>query len=1001
MVRVRWFSFLVLSALSVPAEGQTTAARFTGRHVTAVEFSPSPMLDPADLARVQTIHPGDSLNSGAVAAAIDALFATGRFENIRVEGESQGSGVLVRFVVTPRTFVGGVEIAGKIGAPPNRGEMRSFTQLNLGAPIEDIDVSNAASSIQRLLEANGMHGSTVTPETQQGKDAQQVFLTFRVKETKRERYEHPVVEGETLLSDDVLLRATGWRFPIIHIWRQVTGSRTRGGVQGLLNKYGSQNRLEAQVDLKEVEYDTATKRVRPHLAVNPGPEVLVRTQEAKVSKRVLKRYLPLYQERSVSPELLLEGKRNLEDYFQSQGYYDVEVDFRLEPATDDQQVIDYAISKGVRRKVARVNVTGNRYFDTNTLRERMFIQPAAFTVRHGRFSEAFRKKDEENIADLYRSNGFRDVTVTTATVDGSGPNAGSLTVNVSIAEGPQWVVERVEFEGFSQIRPEEIEGGLASAANQPFSEVNLAQDRNEILTYYFSHGFPAAKLDARWRPGLQPNRVVVIYTVDEGQRQYVRDLLITGTHITRPSLIQKHLTLKAGDPLSPVEQSSIQHELYNLGIFARVETAIENPDGDETHKFILYNIDESDRYRLNIGVGAQVARFGTPSSTSLASPAGTTGFSPQFSLDVSRLNFMGRGHTVSLRTMYSSIEKRAAISYLQPRFHNVEGRNITYTVLYENTLDVRTFASKREEASVQVSQIFSKSLTGLFGFSFRRVSVSDVIIPVLLVPALVQPVRLGILTANLVQDRRDNRTNPTRGMYNTLDLGFAHKYLGSQRDFVRALGRNATYYRLRRGLVLARQTQFGIIAPFSIPPDLTHAEAIPLPERFFGGGADSLRSFSYNQAGPRDTGAPVVPGGPASSPTGFPLGGNALLFNNVELRFPLIGENIQGVFFHDMGNVYGTFQHISFRYHQRDLTDFDYMTHAVGFGIRYRTPLGPIRADLAYSLNPPAFNGFSGTPQQLLQCDPSKDPASNPSFCQPSQQRISHFQFFFSIGQTF
>jgi outer membrane protein insertion porin family len=178
-------------------------------------------------------------------------------------------------------------------------------------------------------------------------------------------------------------------------------------------------------------------------------------------------------------------------------------------------------------------------------------------------------------------------------------------------------------------------------------------------------------------------------------------------------------------------------------------------------------------------------------------------------------------------------------------------------------------------------------------------------------------------------------------------------------------------------------------------------ESVPLPERFFAGGADSLRAFAFNEAGPRDTGAPLVPGGPASQPTGFPLGGNALFINNVELRFPLIGQNIQGVFFHDMGNVFTSLSDISFRYSQRNPDDFNYTVHAVGFGVRYRTPVGPVRADLAYSLNPPSFYGFSGTPQQILLCNPNNPVSLEQSFCQITKQSTGHVQFFFSIGQTF
>jgi outer membrane protein insertion porin family len=288
----------------------------------------------------------------------------------------------------------------------------------------------------------------------------------------------------------------------------------------------------------------------------------------------------------------------------------------------------------------------------------------------------------------------------------------------------------------------------------------------------------------------------------------------------------------------------------------------------------------------------------------------------------------------------------------------------------------------------------------LFQFSYRRVSVNDVVIPVLLVPQLLQPVRLGMLSANFVYDRRDNPVDPHKGIYSTADVGVTGKFFGSQRSFGRALVRNATYYSLTKNLVLARQTQFGIIRPFSAPVGVPEQESVPLPERFFAGGADSLRAFPFNQAGPRDTGAPLVPGGPTSKPTGFPLGGNALFINNIELRFPFIGENMQGVFFHDMGNVFSSLGNISFRFHQNNLQDFDYMVHAVGFGVRYRTPIGPIRGDLAYSLNPPSFVGFKGTPDQLLQCNPNVT-TGLPSYCQPVQQSISHFQFFFSIGQTF
>ncbi len=160
--------------------------------------------------------------------------------------------------------------------------------------------------------------------------------------------------------------------------------------------------------------------------------------------------------------------------------------------------------------------------------------------------------------------------------------------------------------------------------------------------------------------------------------------------------------------------------------------------------------------------------------------------------------------------------------------------------------------------------------------------------------------------------------------------------------------RNSTYYPIGKDIVIARTLQFGWIQRLAGLPE------IPLAERFFAGGATSNRAFPDNQAGPRDL------------ETGFPLGGNALLMHSTELRFPLIGDNIGGVLFHDMGNVYSDVRDISFRFRQHNMQDFDYMVQGIGFGIRYRTPIGPIRVDFSFSPNSPRFFGFQGTFDQLL-----------------------------------
>jgi outer membrane protein insertion porin family len=994
VVRSLWV-FVLLGSLGF---GQQVRD-FENKRIVAIQFNPLQPLDPADLSRFVPFQKGDPLHADDVASAIDNLFASGRFEDIVVDAQSSGDGVVLRFDTKLTAFFGGLKITGAIPNPPNRAQLGGAAQLTLGAPFRDEDLTNAQNAVQDLLRKNGMYGDSVTPEVTRDETAQQVFLTLKISGKKRARYNPPVIQGATVLSNDAIVKATGWRLPIIHWWRQVTALRTNSGVQGVLSAYQKKDRLKATVDLEKLDYDAQKNRVTPTLNIAAGPRVKVTALEASVSKGVLKRYVPIFEEHAVDNDLLTEGKRNLMDYFQSQGYYDVDVDFRVQPVKDDQETVEYVISRGQRYKVGKITIAGNHYFKEDTIRERMYMQSASFTMRRGRYSEAFQRKDQATIADLYRSNGFRDVVVKCAVDRNYRDRNSEISVTVTIDEGAQWMVDSLELVGIKQIESKGITSQLASVAKQPFSEFNLASDRAVVLTYYYENGFPEATFKATFAPSATPHHVNVTYTITEGDRQYVRRVITSGLNSTRPSLVNKSISLHEGDPLSPVEQTAIQKDLYDLGIFASVDTAIQNPDGNTDHKYVVYNIEEANRYTLGVGFGMQAGRYGNASGNNLSSPGGTASASPLLSLDVNRLNFLGIGQTVGLHLLYSLLEKRGSATYEIPRFLGGKNRNLTFTLLYDDSFGVVTFASQREEASVQLSQRFSKSLRGQFQYAFRRVSVNNVVIPTLLVPQLQQPVKIGIINANFVQDRRDNSGDPHHGIYNTLDLGLASSAFGSQRSFARILFRNATYHPIGKSIVLARQTEFGVILPFHAPSDVSESESVPLAERFFGGGPDTLRAFAFDQAGPRDTGAALVPGGQASSPTGLPLGGNALFYNNVEFRFPLIGQNIGGVLFHDMGNVFSSLGNMSLSYHQLDNQHFDYTAQAVGFGVRYKTPVGPLRLDLAYALNPPSFVGFKGSAQQLLTCNPSQTYTSGP--CVGVPQTLAHFQFFFSIGNTF
>ena len=370
-----------------------------------------------------------------------------------------------------------------------------------------------------------------------------------------------------------------------------------------------------------------------------------------------------------------------------------------------------------------------------------------------------------------------------------------------------------------------------------------------------------------------------------------------------------------------------------------MQTAVQNPEGDEDSKYVLFDLSEGNRYSFNGGIGAQLGRIGS-GVTTFDEPAGTTGFVPRISLGLSRLNLFGEARTLSLQTRFSTIEQRVLLSYTAPQWLDNENLTLTISGLFDNSRDIRTFAARRWEGSLQLAQRFTRANSMQYRFTYRRVTLSDIVVTPELIPLFSQPDRVGLLSATFIQDRRDDPINSHRGYYNTIDARHRReRQLGSQTEFTRLLMRNSTYYPIGKDVVLARTLQFGWIQRLAGQAD------IPLAERFFSGGATSNRAFPDNQAGPRDL------------ETGFPLGGNSLLMHSTELRFPLFGDNVGGVLFHDMGNVYADVRDVSFAFRQKNIQDFDYMVQSVGFGIRYHTPIGPIRVDFSLSPNSPRFFG--------------------------------------------
>ncbi len=959
---------------------------------------------------------GKVLDRRDLKRSLQALYATGRFADVKVLAQQTSPQELTLvFVAVPNYFIGSINAEGAPKRPTNT-QLVDATKLQLGEIMTPVKLEQAMNRMKIVLRENGLFRPTITVKETTHPETQLVDLLFQITPNEPAHIGQVKVEGDPGYTLAELTAMTD-----LQPGHTVTQQRLTKALQKLRKKYTKQGRLESQISIIDRKYHEDTNLLDLTFKIVRGPTVDVRLEGASISKGKLRRYVPIYEENAVDSDLLNEGRRNLRDYLQTKGYFDAEVNFKENYIKDkDHLNVIYDVNRGEKHDLVAIHfvIEPGRYisasqsppfFAESSLRERIQVQPQSLVLSHGRFSQALLAQDVENITALYRGNGFLAAKVEGAIHDDYKGKAQDMEVTYRIIEGPQTKVGKLSIERNNSFDRDSLPI-VNTAEGQPYSEANINLDRDAILNFYFDKGFPNTQFDAKVTPtpGV-PNSMDVTFIINEGKQFFIDKILTSQLEFTRPQVVHRQFEIKSGDALSQTQMSKTQSNLYNLGVFNEVKMAVQNPDGEAKYKDVLMQFQEAKRWTFNYGFGLE-ASTGQPDQqscqqlaeqgqTSIACSQGRTGVSPRATFDVSRINFRGLAHTLTLRSTIGRLQKRGLIGYVAPRWMGRPNWTLSYTTFYDNSINVTTFTSERLEASVQAEQEYNCINRPtcvsrfLYRFTYRRVKASNVVVSPDQVPLYSQPVRVGMPSITYIRDKRDNALETFNGNFSTLDAGVASRYFGSQANFGRFIFQNATYHPIKRKngkpedrWVFARNIRFGVEYP-------VNDDFIPLPERFFAGGANSLRGFALNQAGPRDLS------------TGSPLGGYAVWVNTLELRtppliLPFVENNLSFAFFHDSGNVFqdaNTMFHSLFRWYQPHQSDcksqatanqcsFAYMSQAVGAGVRYRTPIGPVRVDFGYNLNPTTY------PATVA------DPNGNPLFQPLTTRRLN---VFFSIGQTF
>lgn len=921
------------------------------------------------------------------------LYRSGDYEDIRVVAASTAQGLRVDFLVRRNYFNNAIRVEG-LKEPPSEPAALASMRLGLGEPFRESALQEAIDRLKDTLRSEGLYQAKVTWTLTPHEDTRQMDVLVTVVPGPRAVVGSFVLQNKTPYPDDELIRRSK-----IKLKNQLTTARITKATQRLKKYLVNQGYLGAGALITAGPYDPQSNVVPLKYEVTTGPRVSVELVGARLRKGKLRSLLPIYAEGAADEDLLQEGRRNIRDYFQRQGYFDADVKVSSrEDATSKERVISYEIVRGNKFRLAAVGFTGNKYFGKRLLESRLQLQPASFGS-NGRFSQQLVNDDADSIRGLYLSNGFLEVKVTASVDDDYQAKKGSLFVAYDIVEGQQTLVANLHIEGNRELSTETLLGVVGSSPGQPYSASSVASDRNNILAMYYNEGFPEAHFQEEILPGASANEVRITYHITEGVRIEVARVLITGFQFTRPSVIAHQVKIKSGGPLREGDVVETQRRLYNLGVFNRVQIEPQNPTGTDPNKTVVIDLQEGKRYTVGYGVGFEVQQIGASCSSNSKNPAQPScnpnatviAESPRVIFEISRSNMFGRAQTLTFKARASTLQYRSLLSYTADNFGGHPSLSVQLIGFADKTQDIQTFTSLRYEAAFQVGETFSRSSSILYRYFFRRVTASELRITPDEIPLFSQPTLVSGFGITYARERRDNPVDAKRGTFNTVDLSVASTSVGSSASFFRGFFQNSSFHPFGRAFVFARATRFGVEEPLgqtteggtaeggstsctSTAPSVAQ-EVIPLPERFFAGGATSLRGFGLNEAGPRD---------PC---TGFPIGGLALLVFNQELRFPMklpfIGSRLGGTIFYDAGNVYSDLGHISLAWKPSSTSNLNYFSHTVGFGFRYPTPVGPVRVDFGFQLNPAQYQ------------------ATIPPSVVPQLFRLPHFEFSFNIGPVF
>lgn len=966
-VGVRTFTFCLFTFYFclLPSARASEVGDFLGRRVTKVEvvIEGAPSANVSELRSLIEVTSGQDYSPVRIHDALVRLYRSGVVSSAKVEGAADGAaGVALRFVVRPQARIESIVFEGAPIFPAQELRAR-LNQLDPGERLSIGNVTRGLGELNAYYSARGYYQAKVSYDIRLDPTSTRATVVYNVIPGEQARLSKYTLDIKGARVDLSKLK------PTLVEGQPFNQALVQDAMDHIKTAYLKQSYLAVRVT-NDIVPDVNNNKVGVSIHVESGPKVDVQITGLDIKQKDKERTLPFYTQGGIDEFTLEEGRRRLLDYAQQKGYFFADVTRPDAPDISSPSVsLTYKVEPGRRYKLSDIEIEGVDAIPHRTLEEQMKSKLAngiPFFGGRGITSDDMLRQDANLVSKRLRAIGYRRVHVDVRR--GVAVKGDKLIVTFDVDQGPRTYVEEVGVRGNIVMTTGELTAPLELKPGDPLVESVVRNDSDHLLAAYTSRGFAGAEViydvvDMGSIDG--QDRARLIFNVTEANRVRIHSVNTRGAAVTDTGRMARDFYLfDKGEWLRTDQLQETERQLYETNAFNSVtissDVVGQSLNGVE-ERDVTVNVLESKRRDAVFGLGYQTNTASTKTIPGLSFLKGVRGLS-----QLTYSNLFGKLYTGSTQIRASQNELFGQLSFQNPRPFGLNYP--TLISIFARRLGEKSFRTDRYTANFQIEKRLSLDFIIYLSYYLERISIFDLPcqppapgqpvspdcegLTLEEIQRNSQPIRLGRIGPSFVRDKRDNKFDPTAGNQTLGSFFVAATALGGNEQFVKFYIEHDRFYAIPkfRDTVFSFAGRLGLASPFG------GRDSLPISERFFAGGARDLRGFGFEEAGPhifvpkRDSNDQLIlDANMKTIPVLSPLGGNAVLVIVNELRFPLWGP-IGGAVFSDTGNV---FERV------RDMK-LSNITETVGFGLRMKTPVGPVRFDIGFLVvNKP--DGVSGS----------------------------------------